>query len=351
MARNKKNLSNIDNSNPTDYPDGRIKDNSGADDGTPVNEIVYGDIHEALAKLMRAAGIAYNDLPDNETNGYQLVSALEAQASKNDYVLDIGSAGGKLSIATKIGTLKTNESFLCKATVDLGSQTVIRGSDNTDKNILKVGNFKNGEYVHLINTSSTVVLVRTATAVNLDVMIAELLYLKAASAVQELAGLLNTVATTPQGNALAFTDWVNGSQSGASLATAIRNGLYPKEHFAIVANLGASPTRNLGFISGIDVGGGGSLGTTFPVGGNITQCSLVYKNGGAGGWRLTMQNQMDNTNYLVRMHPQTQGQVDSDTETQSWLFKPVSTTQFEVYAEENLSATQSIKLHVEVVQL
>ncbi|RDY57717.1 hypothetical protein [Flagellimonas nanhaiensis] len=351
MARDKKNQQNIDNSNLSDYPNGRIRDNSGAGNGTPVNEQVYGDIHEAFAKLMRLAGVVYNDLPDNESNGHQLVEALAALPSKNDFVLDIGSANGKLTITTKLGTLKDNETFLCKATIDSGSETQIRGSDNTDKTITKVGNFKNGEYVNLINTASSIVLVRQGNAVSLDAMVGELLYLKAASNAQELAGLLDTVATTPLGNALAFTEWVIGTQSAASLANALRNGLYPKEHFEIVQNIGSSPTRNIGFISGIDVGGGGSIGTTFPVGGNITNCSLVYKNGGAGGWRLTMDNAMDNTNYFVRMHPQTQGSVDNDTEVQSWNFKPISTTQFEVYAEENLSATQSIKLHVEVVQL
>lgn len=75
MARNLQNQTNIQP--PTaDYPSGRIKNDSGAGDGTPVDESVYGDINQFFAKLMRDAGITPNDLPDNTTNGFQLNQAL-----------------------------------------------------------------------------------------------------------------------------------------------------------------------------------------------------------------------------------------------------------------------------------
>ena len=45
--RNKSNLANI--VIDANYPYGRIKDNTGAGDGTPVNEFVYGDIHQFFA--------------------------------------------------------------------------------------------------------------------------------------------------------------------------------------------------------------------------------------------------------------------------------------------------------------
>lgn len=350
MARTKKNLTNIDLSDAVNWPDGRIKDNTGADDGTPVNELVYGDQHEFFAKLMRDAAISYNGLPDNVLNGYQLIEALRAFATKNSYIMSIGESGGKLTINTKIGTLKVNESITCIATVSAGSETVIRGSDNTEKTITKQGNFANGEYVRLINKASSIQLVRISDHISLNAMVTALLFLKAASNAQELAGLLNTVATTPQGNILAFVEWVNGASSSASLASAIRNGLYPKEHFSIVENLGNDRIRNIGFMSGIDVGGGGALGSLFTVGGDISESKLVYKNGGCGGWELTFDNAMDNTNYYVRIMPQTQGNVDADTEIGDWLFKPISTTKVQVYCEEIISTTQNLKVYFEVVQ-
>lgn len=59
-----------------DYPNGRIKDDTGAGDGTPVNELVYGDFHQFFEQLMNAAAVVPNDLPDNVTNGFQLFQAL-----------------------------------------------------------------------------------------------------------------------------------------------------------------------------------------------------------------------------------------------------------------------------------
>jgi hypothetical protein len=66
--------------NPTtpdaDYPDGNIKDNTGANDGTPVDQKTYSDMHQTLAKTMRLIGVDPNGLPDNEYNGFQYIEAL-----------------------------------------------------------------------------------------------------------------------------------------------------------------------------------------------------------------------------------------------------------------------------------
>lgn len=350
MARNKKDLTNIDNSNLIVYPNGRIKDNSGADDGTPVNELVYGDLHEFFAKLMRLAGIVYNGLPDNETNGFQLVDALVALAAKNDYVLNIGSTGGKLSVNTKIGILKDNESFLCKATVNKAAETLIRGSDNTDKTITYIGDFKNGEYVQMINTPAAIILVRLANALNLNLMVSELLYLKAASTPQELAGTVSTVATTPVGNKLAFADWVNGTPSVASLASAIRNGLYPKEHFAIVENLGNDRVRNIGWFSGIQVDGD-PISTSYPRGGNVVSAVKTGNDGDTDLITITLANAMDNTDYFVRVFSQSQGNQKNDSEMEWPNFKPVSNTVFILALRESGSVIQNLKIHMEVVQI
>jgi len=72
-------LSNIPNTPvSSDYPKGKIKDETspGTGDGTPVNENVNGDIIQFFQKLVIDSTVSENDLPDNVTNGYQLITAL-----------------------------------------------------------------------------------------------------------------------------------------------------------------------------------------------------------------------------------------------------------------------------------
>ena len=71
MARNLKDRTNIQAPN-ANYPNGRVIDDTGAGDGTPLDESILGDYHQFFAKLMRDADVVPNDLPDNETDGNQL---------------------------------------------------------------------------------------------------------------------------------------------------------------------------------------------------------------------------------------------------------------------------------------
>jgi hypothetical protein len=57
-------------------PYGNIKDDTGSNDGTPVDKQVYADKHQFFAWLMDKAGVTPNSLPDNLTNGFQLGEAL-----------------------------------------------------------------------------------------------------------------------------------------------------------------------------------------------------------------------------------------------------------------------------------
>ena len=58
------------------FPFGRILDDTGIGDGTPVDEAVYGDIHQFFAKMLKEAGITPNGLADSETDGFQLFQSL-----------------------------------------------------------------------------------------------------------------------------------------------------------------------------------------------------------------------------------------------------------------------------------
>lgn len=58
------------------YPYGDIKDDTGAEDGTPIDRLVYADLHQLTERMFAKSGIAPNNLPDNATNGFQLYEAL-----------------------------------------------------------------------------------------------------------------------------------------------------------------------------------------------------------------------------------------------------------------------------------
>ena len=63
----------------SDYPNSRIKNDTGTGNGTQVSEEIHGDIIQFFQKLLIDSGITTNDLPDNVTNGYQLLDAFLAK--------------------------------------------------------------------------------------------------------------------------------------------------------------------------------------------------------------------------------------------------------------------------------
>jgi hypothetical protein len=342
---------NVDNSDLVNYPNGRIKNNDGSGNGTAVNERVYGDIHQAVSKLMRLYGITPNDLPDNETNGFQIIDALRSLASKNDFVLPLSLSGSVLQVPIKIALMLENESVVCKSGFDFASQTQIKGSDAPIFTVSVLGNFKSNEYVRLIKTSSGVTIVRLADNVSLDDMTFVLNYLKKANQTQENAGLLDTVATTPLTNLTAFIRRVIGVDSEDYLATASRNGLYPKEHFSIVAALGANPVRNIGTVSGIDIAGP-PIGGTFPVSGNISSATLTAITSGGSTIRVVLQNTMTDSNYYVRSFIQGQSStLSTDGNIGNLIFKPINATTFDFFIREFVGGVQNLKIHFEVVKI
>lgn len=84
------------------YPDGDIKD---APSGTPVNKFVYSDMNQHFAKLLRRTKQTYNtntlpnELPDNNTNGYEYCEALKQQLSKYSEILRVADNVTGLSLA------------------------------------------------------------------------------------------------------------------------------------------------------------------------------------------------------------------------------------------------------------
>lgn len=338
---------NVDNSDLSNYPGGRIKDNDGSGNGTPVNRAVYGDIHSTVSKLMRLYSITPNGLPDNETNGFQIIDALSALASKNDFIYPMTTNGTVLNVGIKLSSMKDNEFIVCLANFNKGSETQITGIGAGTFTIAYSGSFKTNEYVRLIKTPSGISIIRLADALSLDSMVSDLLYLKKCTQTEENNGTIDTKATTPLTNLTAFIRRVIGTDSGSYLATALRNGLYPKEHFSIVAGLVAP--RNIGWFSGLDVG---SASGSLPINGNITAATIITGSpAGDSVVNVTLQNAMSNSNYFVRIHLQSEGDGYSDNNICSPVFKVLSTTQCQIWFQEVAAGVQNLKVHLEVIQL
>lgn len=73
-------IQNLPNIVPPDasFPNGRIRDNDGTGNGTPVEQLSCDDQFQFFAKLLRRAGINPNVFPESEYYGHQYHDALNA---------------------------------------------------------------------------------------------------------------------------------------------------------------------------------------------------------------------------------------------------------------------------------
>lgn len=352
MAITKKTQTNLDNSDPINYPDGKLKDNDGSDDGTPLNVQTLSDMFEVWGKLMRLADIVYNNSFDDEGGGYQLVDALIALANKNNftYVVDttnviiVGVSTPVLTIPVKMNIIKNNEILIGKANINYTGQTLIQGSDNVRRTIFSSSNFKTNDRVILFNNGGNIVIETLPTSANLDALNAALGYTKPTTEADEYAGTSTTEATTPYTNQLAFFRRTVGPDSGNYLATAIRNGLLSMADKVKIDN---NLAKNTGWFSGVDVGTG-SVGTSYPRAGDVVSAILQSAPTNEIVILVTMANAMPG-NYFVRLMVESQGNIFFDNDCYQAVFKPVSATTFQVSIGEYTSSTQNLKIHIEAV--
>lgn len=201
MARNKANQSNINGSDLVAYPNKRIRDNDGSGNGTPVNEVVYGDLHELKDKFMREAGISFNGLPDNETNGHQLYEAFREVAGKNDLVKNLSQISTTtVLIPIKISILKNDEQIIFQSLIDsLTTQNLIKGTEVSVKNLEIQGQFKVGDFVRMINTPTKIILVGEYDSKNVPNLIQRLTNIE--NAIQPM---INKLAIFQSGGGMLF---------------------------------------------------------------------------------------------------------------------------------------------------
>jgi len=357
MARDKLNQANIDNSDPVNYPNGRIKNNTGSGDGTPINEKVYGDLHETFAKLMRLSGLTYNNLPDNEQNGYQLISGLISLASKNDYMRTIYVLGttGKVGTNINLDRLEIQESLVCLSSIDVTTETVLQkgtgGQTGTGIALsinYKGETIKTGDYVRFVRTTVGCDLIKLADGDSFGEIAATLGYLQAASQGEEDAGAITTKATTPLTNFTTFSDRINGVVSDNFLATQLINGLFSAADKTKLDNL-QNEERNVGTFGPLDVDTG-SVGDLYTVSGDMAQAEIVSRTDRGQIIQITLNNAMDSSDYEPRTSIESLGTMNVDNGIYPLIFKIIDASNFQIYLEESTSGSQNIKIHVATIQ-
>jgi len=347
--RDKANQSNIDKSNLVAYPNGRVKDDGGSGDGTPVNEQTKGDIHEFFDKLLRLCGVKHNGLPDNEVNGYQTIEALRGFANKNNYLHNLGSTSNVLSLPLKVGQLKDGEVLIVKASQDKGAETTIRGTlDNTSKSVVFTGSFLAGDYLRLVNTSTSINIVRLVDSANLSVIASELGFLKGASGAEVIEGVLANKALTPESFLEAFAEYVIGATSDDFLADIERNGLFSKEDkIKLDSLIGEVDRYGTVFIGDVDAG---SVGKSYTVSGGISAAVMTSKEDDGEIIKVTLTEPMATDDYSVSVNVESFGILFHDNTINMIPWKKISTSEFSFFIEENDGETQNIKLHFDIKQ-
>ena len=109
MGRLLTNKTNVDNTD-ADYPNGRIKDDTGSNNGTPVDEDVYGDLHQTEEKGIEEARTWEADVQmdrnaDSRLNDWQFFQGRRkvqslAELYKNGVFRDVGSNIGNVDTPT-----------------------------------------------------------------------------------------------------------------------------------------------------------------------------------------------------------------------------------------------------------
>lgn len=154
-----RNKSTVINTIPpsADYPMGRIKNDTGVNDGTPIVEENNGDIQETVTFFMNRAKITPNGAPDNVSNGYQIANAIRETGGKFDVIHNMEVVSGKINVNFKLDNIYNGEFIIAKFNSLDDTQSVtginkILGSDsiefNAELNPDFNGNFFNtGRYI------------------------------------------------------------------------------------------------------------------------------------------------------------------------------------------------------------
>lgn len=95
------NKTNIDNSD-ANYPFGKSVDETGTNNGTPVNFERLNDWDQFFEKIFEESGLTANGLPDNASDGYQLYEAFRLMTRPYKvYAVNISQSGTTAPVPTE----------------------------------------------------------------------------------------------------------------------------------------------------------------------------------------------------------------------------------------------------------
>lgn len=366
MAINKNTQSQgIDNSNLTAYPYGQVTDNDGTSDGFLLQRNTTSDIFETFGKLIRLAGIVYNNQYDNETNGFQYIQALQALAGKNDIRQPLTASTRVISTVTTpvlvlplaIETLQINEILICQAASTYAAQAKVTG--NTSGIYINVASsdaFQANDYLLLVNTNTGMVILQIALGANFNAIALANNFIKAANNATTIAGTATNAAVTPASLLYALGQYLNNATYAAAFyATDSLPGLLSAADKTAIDGF-TNPVKNVGWFSGIDAGGG-TVGAFAARSGDITSAQITYveSHGDYTTYLVTMNNAMNVTggaSYYVKTFLESNGTLAADLNTLVPLFSVIDATTFSWSIQQSSGGgVQNLKAHIEVYQI
>lgn len=146
------------------YPKGNIRNkDTGAlppEDGTPVVEEVYGDIIQFHQRLAELSETTENDLPDNKTNGYQLLQAFRNVFMKKTVFNEIDNTAFPCTVGVDARATGISDSMLVAVNETDKELQAYRFISNNS--LLAIGTpltIANGNGIEICNISFNVIAV------------------------------------------------------------------------------------------------------------------------------------------------------------------------------------------------
>jgi len=85
-----------------DYPQGKMVNKSAGTTGTSINEDLLNDLMVTIEKIKAESGVTPNNLPDNVTNGWQLLQALNntfgSRSTQDNLVEDVNDHEQRITV-------------------------------------------------------------------------------------------------------------------------------------------------------------------------------------------------------------------------------------------------------------